>query len=167
MIAAGCALNGRNGHDAGRELLRLLYEKETGEPLPEIQVTDRGKPYFPNSTFHFSITHTDRHAFCVLSRCPVGIDAEETDRKVGAKLAAKVLSESEREQYDNSPDPRRAFLTFWVLKEAEAKCSGEGLRGYPNHTAFRLDDPRVREWENCLVAIISENTEEGVSIYAV
>ena len=39
-------------------------------------------------------------------------------------------------------------------KEAAAKLSGEGLRGYPNHTNFSLDDPRVQQIDGCLVAVI-------------
>ena len=48
----------------------------------------------------------------------------------------------------------RALLTFWVLKEAQVKRTGEGLRGYPNKTDFSLDDPRVTEMDGCLVAVI-------------
>ena len=76
-----CALEGRAGHEAGRQLLAKLYREETGEDLPEIRTTDRGKPYFPDSPWHFSISHTPKHAFCVLSRNNVAIDAEEADRK--------------------------------------------------------------------------------------
>ena len=156
MRLASGELAGRTGHEAGRELLRQLYREETGEELPPILKTERGKPYFADSPWHFSISHTKHHAFCVLSRKNVGLDAEELDRKVQLKLAEKVLSPSEKAQFDAAQDKRRAFLTFWVLKEAEAKRSGEGLRIYPNHTAFSLEDPRVREMEGCLVAVLEE-----------
>ncbi|MEI3093229.1 MAG: hypothetical protein V8T48_04715 [Oscillospiraceae bacterium] len=46
------------------------------------------------------------------------------------------------------------MLTFWVLKEAQVKRTGDGLRGYPNKTDFSLDDPRVTEMDGCLVAVI-------------
>ena len=46
--------------------------------------------------------------------------------------------------------------TYAMLKEAEAKLTGEGLRGYPNHTNFSLEDPRVTETEGCLVAVMEE-----------
>ena len=151
----GCReLGGRSGHEAGRQLLAELYRELTGEALPPIAVTDRGKPYFADSPLHFSITHTPRHVFCAISERPIGIDAEEGDRDIKLALADKILSPGEKAQFDAAPDRRKALLTFWVLKEAAAKLSGEGLRGYPNHTDFRLDDPRVQEWEGCLVAII-------------
>lgn len=156
MKIASCALAGRTGHEAGRALLAALYRKETGLDLPPIAVKAGGKPYFPGSDWHFSISHTPRRAFCALSRREIGIDAEELDRNVNLALAEKILSPGEKAQFDAAPDKRRALLTFWVLKEAAAKLSGEGLRGFPNHTNFSLDDPRVREIEGCVVAILRE-----------
>ncbi len=154
MRLAHCALKGLSGHEAGRQLLSQLYREETGEDLPPIQVSDRGKPFFPYSPWHFSISHTKAHAFCVLSETPAGIDAEELDREINLRLAEKILSPMEYAQFQQAQDKRLALLTFWVLKEAEAKLSGEGLRGCPNHTSFSLTDPRVQTIGNCLVAIL-------------
>ena len=156
MRIAHCALNGQSGHDAGRALLARLYREETGEALPEILVTDRGKPYFADRKLHFSISHTPHYAFCVLSEHNVAVDAEEVDRNINLKLADKVLSPGEKEQFDTAPDKHRALLTSWVLKEASVKLTGEGLRGYPNHTDFSLADPRVQEIDSCLVAVLKE-----------
>lgn len=160
MRIAACALEGRTGQEAGRALLAELYRQETGEDLPPVLKTERGKPYFENSPYHFSISHTPKHAFCVLSRENVAIDAEELDRAINLRLAEKILSPSEKIRFDAAPDKRRALLTFWVLKEAAAKLSGEGLRGYPNHTDFSLEDPRVREMEGCLVAVLDPSPTE-------
>ena len=150
------ALNGKTGHKAGRELLSDLYRRVTGENLPPIVLADRGKPYFPDSPWHFSISHTKHYVFCALADCPIGIDAEEISRKIDPRLADKILSPSEKGEYDAATDKNKALLTFWVLKEAAAKLSGEGLRGYPNRTAFSLRDTRVTEQEGCLVAIMTE-----------
>lgn len=157
MILAVRELKGLSGHQAGRALLEETYRRETGLPLPPIAVAEGGKPYFVDSPWQFSISHTKRHAFCALSLRPVGIDAEELDRDINLKLADKVLSPPERAQYDAAEDKRKALLTFWVLKEAEAKLTGRGLRGYPDHTDFSLDDPRVREMNGCLVAVLTED----------
>ena len=146
----------REGHAAGRALLKETVEAHTHAPMPEILVTDRGKPYFKDCGLHFSISHTKGHVFCALSDRPIGIDAEEVDRDISLKLAQKILSPGELAQYEQSADKRLALLTFWVLKEAAAKLSGQGLRGYPNHTAFTLDDPRVTEQEGCILAIFTE-----------
>ena len=157
MRYGACRLEpGQTGHDAGWALLEALYREETGCPLPRVVRNHRGQPRFADSHLCFSIAHTDRHAFCVLAHKPVGIDAEELDRQVSLRLAQKILSPGEMEQFSRAADKRRALLTFWVLKEAAAKRSGEGLTGFPNHTSFRLDDPNVYEWDGCLIAVLTE-----------
>lgn len=156
MRYACCRLEGRSGHEAGWALLRQLYLEETGRDLPAVRLSKTGKPYFPNSPYCFSISHTRRHAACVLGRHPVGIDLEELDRPIRLKIAARILSAPEYSQFARAADQRRAFLTFWVLKEAQLKCRGTGLQGIPNKTAFDLHDPRVWEWDGCLTAMIVE-----------
>ena len=84
----------------------------------------------------------------------MGIDAEELDREINLKLAQKILSATEMARFDAAEDPRKTLLTFWVLKEAAAKLTGEGLKGYPNHTDFSPDDPRVTERDGCLLAVL-------------
>ena len=156
LFLASRALNGRTGHEVGRELLADLYRRVTGSDPPPITTALRGKPYFQDSPWHFSISHTKRHAFCALADHPVGIDAEELSRTVNPNLAAKILSPAEQAEYAAASDKNKALLTFWVLKEAAAKFTGEGLQGYPNHTAFSLTDPRVSEQDGCLVAVICD-----------
>lgn len=142
------------GHEEGRKLLADMYRRRTGEDLPQILKAERGKPYFAEGDWHFSISHTKHYVFCVLDRQPVGIDAEELDREIKLSLADKILSPQEKAQFDAAEDKKRALLTFWVLKEAAGKMTGEGINGYPNKTKFSLDDPRVAEIDGCLVAVI-------------
>ena len=149
-------LNGLDSRVAGKLLLAQMYEELTGEEMPPIEKAPRGKPFFPGSDLHFSITHTKSTVFCAIADTEIGIDAEELTRNVSPNLAEKILSPHEYAQYEALPeeDQNEALLRFWVLKEAEAKCSGLGLRGYPNHTAFDLDDPRVQVIGSCMVAVI-------------
>lgn len=156
MHLEGREIKPGTGHREGRKLLEEMYLRYVGGPMPAVAVTQRGKPYFENSPWHFSISHSKRHVFCALSQRRIGIDAEELDRNIRPELADKILSPTEREQYDKAEEPRLALLTFWVLKEAQVKCTGEGLKGYPNKTEFTLSDPRVRQLESCLVAVIEE-----------
>lgn len=147
---------GKDAHETGRLLLSQLYRQLTGQDMPQIAITERGKPYFVDSPYHFSISHTKRRVTCAISDRPIGIDIEEIDRDIDLRLADKILSPGERTEYDKAEDKRIALLTFWVLKEAQTKCTGEGLRGYPKHTNFPLSDPRVRIHDGCLAAIIEE-----------
>ena len=148
------ALNGQNGHEVGRRLLRQLYEAHAGGTMPEILTTDRGKPHFATGNWHFSISHSKNHAFCVLADRPVGIDAEEMDRNINLSIAPKILSEGELAQFEASEDPRDTLLRFWVLKEASAKRTGEGIGWHPRHTDFKLPDERITEIDGCLVAVV-------------
>ena len=163
MKLMGQHLAGQDGHSAGLALLEQLY----GGPLPEICRTERGKPYFADGSAHFSISHTKNHVFCVLSDRPVGIDGEEADRDIDLRLAEKILSPGEKRLYDAAADKRLALLTFWVLKEAAAKATGEGLRGYPNKTDFSLEDPRVQRLHGCIVAVIEMNEDKKENDHAV
>lgn len=155
MLFAGKAISPGTGHAEGRRLLEDLYRQYRGSALPPVLLTDRGKPYLENGPF-FSVTHTDRHAFCALSDVPIGIDAEELDRNIDLRLANKILSPSELDQYRQAEDKRLALLTFWVLKEALAKCTGKGLCSETRHTDFSLNDPRISIRSGCLIAIIEE-----------
>ena len=153
-------LDGRSGHEVGRQLLGQLYREETGEELPAIHIAPRGKPYFEDSALHFSISHTKEHAFCVLAECPVGIDAEEKSRQINLCLAEKILSEPERVRFEAAADQRDALLRLWVLKEAAGKLTGEGVNGYPNHTDFDPCDIRIQEIDGCYVAVLKENDHD-------
>ncbi len=155
---AWCSLRGESGHAAGRRLLGALYRERTGTAPPPIRLLERGKPVFETGPWHFSISHTRQFAFCALAPAPIGIDAEECARAVPPRLADKILSPGERSQYAGAPDKNAALLTFWVLKEAAAKLSGLGLNGYPSHTDFTLEDPRVYHIGQCVLAVIQEES---------
>ena len=150
------ALDGLTGHEAGRQLLEQMYREKIGNALPQICTTHRGKPYFAGSDLHFSISHTKGYAFCALSKKNIGIDAEEKDRKINLSLADKILSPSEKKRFGAAQDKHAALLKLWVLKEAAGKLTGEGINGYPDHTDFSPDDPRIREIAGCYVAVIQE-----------
>ena len=153
----GIAVIGPEGaHAAGRSLLQQMYRTHFGQEMPPIAIAPRGKPYFENSDVQFSISHTKTTVFCALSHKPVGIDAEQIDRDIRLELAHKILSAGEMAQFLKAEDRRTALLRFWVLKEAAAKCAGTGLQGYPTHTNFSLDDPRVQILNGCFVAVVTE-----------
>lgn len=141
-------LRGENSHEAGRELLRQLV----GGELPEILLTPNGKPYFAGNMPHFSVSHTPNHVFCCVSDRNVGIDAEETDRKIDLRLAQRILSPAELAKFDGT---EAMLLKFWVLKEAYAKLTGRGLGNYLQETD--LDPETVQIIDGCYVAVLEEH----------
>ena len=151
-------LQGVDGHHAGRELLAELYSRTTGESLPPILTTPRGKPYFVDSPWHFSISHTKNHVFCALSLEPIGIDAEESDRILDPRLAERYLSPDEQMRLKAAPDQNAALLRLWVMKEAYAKLTGQGIGNYLKNTNFDPNDSRIQEIDGCFVAILEGET---------
>lgn len=147
-------LEGKSGHEAGRQLLEKLYREQTGKDLPPIARTATGKPYFVDAPWHFSISHTKNHAFCALSRENLGLDAEEIGRKVRESFMTGFLSEGERQRLGE--DPEDAALRLWVLKEALAKQTGRGIGNWLKTTDFDPYDERIRVFDGCYVAVLEE-----------
>ena len=152
MELAWQRLDGKNGHDVGRLLLRGLC----GGALPEICRTEQGKPYFADGCLHFSVSHTKNHAFCCLSKRNVGIDAEECDRDIDLRLAEKYLSPTEKQHFAAATDKRECLLRLWVLKEAYGKLLGKGIGNYLAETEFSPDDSGIQIIDGCFVAVMED-----------
>ena len=120
MIKVLCSpLNGKKDSPSAYSLLDFAYSREYSSPLPEINKTPNGKPYFPaKRDIHFSLSHSRTHVLCALSDTPVGIDIE-SPRPVSERTA----------RYFCSPDELFAFdpLDLWVLKESYIKLVGGTL----------------------------------------
>ena len=132
------ALAGRPGHDAAYDLLERAYRQSVGGPLPPVLQAEGGKPYFLRGRMQFSLSHTRTAAFCVLSRQPVGIDAE-TVRPVQRRVALRTMNEPELRWLDAQPDADVGFLTLWTAKEAWSKLTGRGLRWQPRAIELTCD----------------------------
>lgn len=126
-----------------RALLSQLYRDVTGQPMPQLLRQHRGKPYFSQGPWHCSISHTKTLALCALANCPVGLDAESMGRQVRPALVRKVLSPAELSVWQTAEDPSACFLTFWTLKEAAVKYTGQGLSGYPFRLSFQVSGDRA------------------------
>ena len=145
-------LEGETGHEAAYALLEQLV----GTPLPPIRRTELGKPYFADGDLHFSISHTENHAFCCVSNRKIGIDAEEIGRRVDLRLADRFLSPYEKALFDTAADKQDCLLRLWVLKESYAKRTGRGVGNYLKSTDFSPDDPRIQIIDGCYVAVMED-----------
>ena len=145
-------LQNQSGHEAGLTLLEATFREETGRALPTIEKTPQGKPFFPEETFHFSISHTKSHVFCCLSKENVGIDAEEMGRAIPPRFQERFCSPAESGRIGSNDD----LLRLWVLKESYAKFTGRGIGDYLKATDFSPDDPRIRMIDGCYVAVYTE-----------
>lgn len=94
--------------------------------LPEIALSDRGKPYFPEyPDVHFNISHTSGAVLVGISDQPIGVDIEKVrpvSQRAMRRLADAVTAEG--------------FFQSWVRREARAKRSGSGIS-----TMMRSESP--------------------------
>ncbi len=135
VYLAAAPVTSSSASKTAHSLLNRLYEKIEGTPAPALRKEPGGKPYFTSGPWHCSITHTKTMAFCALSPCPIGIDAEAVSRSVRENTARRVLSQKEYSVYEAQP---QCFPAFWTLKEAYVKFTGEGLRKDLQSLSFSL-----------------------------
>lgn len=87
--------------------------------LPEIYISLNGKPYFKDFNIFFNYSHSKNYVACAISSYEVGIDIEETTRKINDNIAKKYLDDI----IDNSKR-----IEAWVKKESYSKLKGLGLK---------------------------------------
>jgi 4'-phosphopantetheinyl transferase len=114
-----------------------------------------GKPGLsePRTDLELSLSHAaDRVVVAVARGAPVGVDVEGVDAAGDhAGLAEDVLSPAEQDALAALPESARAraFLRYWVRKEAVLKATGDGLATSP--PALTVSPPghpaEVVEWD--------------------
>ncbi|MBQ9347530.1 MAG: 4'-phosphopantetheinyl transferase [Oscillibacter sp.] len=99
-------------------LLRMaLWEALGWESLPEVEVTELGKPNFVGySDVQFSISHTSGAVLVGISNLPIGVDVERI-RAVSPRVMRRV----------GGVDTPEEFFRRWVALEAKGKRSGWGV----------------------------------------
>lgn len=115
-------------HLAGRYLLQFLFPNF---PYNEIEISDTKKPFIPNQSFQFSISHCENFAAALVSKTNrVGIDIEQPNIKL-FNIAPKFLSDDEilihKIDLKNKTAYQEQLLTvLWSCKEAIFKWWGNG-----------------------------------------
>jgi phosphopantetheinyl transferase len=112
----------RTQHLAARLLLQELLPEVD---LNSIEYAANGKPYFVNESVHFSVSHCNGFAACVISEeGPVGIDIELIQDRI-KKVAPKFLHHSELEKINtlNEEAQLKEMSFVWAAKEAMYKMN--------------------------------------------
>ena len=94
----------------------------------EVAVNEYGKPYFKNSKYHFSISHSDGKVIIALSNKEVGIDIQKLsnyDEERIERLARRIYNDNDYDYFNN--DDNTTFTQIWTIKEAYLKYIGYGL----------------------------------------
>ena len=89
---------------------------------------DGGKPYFPDSSLFFSLSHADGLALSALSDTSVGVDVEwiDSSRNID-RILSRFFTAQEQSEILEADDKALSFYSLWTKKEAYAKLTGEGL----------------------------------------
>ncbi|MDR1967806.1 MAG: 4'-phosphopantetheinyl transferase superfamily protein [Burkholderiaceae bacterium] len=139
------------GHLTGRAMLRHALILRLNLPGSEINLTidEFGKPNLADKYlakfWHFSISHTNGLAVCLLGSEILGVDVEAMDYHMElAPLAPRILTPIEmtwimaaKEKGDATM--RRRFLAIWTIKEAMLKATGKGLSVAPTNLSIIPD----------------------------
>lgn len=106
-----------NHSEAVYQLLHFAYKNIFDSPMPRIDKTVLGKPWFPaQPDIFFSLSHTSTHVLCAVSDKPIGADVERV-RSVSPRLPERVCSPKELQSF--------SFFDAWVLKESFIKTYGD------------------------------------------
>jgi len=128
---------------AAYALLRLAVEQVFGTPMPDIEKTASGKPFFPSRPdIHFSVSHSKRHVLVTVGTAPCGCDIED-ERPYREETARRVSSTEELAAF--------SFLDLWTLKESYVKLKGNFERNIRD-IVFSRDRSRIIPPEEGLFA---------------
>lgn len=107
-------------HLAGRY---LLAQADPAFPYAELRVNEQGRPFLPDGSRHFSITHSGNLAAVILSRDRgVGVDLEFITPRV-LKVAPRFLGTAERSWIAEHPGMSDSITNLLVGPEAMRLCT--------------------------------------------
>lgn len=143
-------------HLAGRALARRLLHAALGRQFTaEFARTPYGKPFCPETSTDFSISHSGSIVWVALCNCAaVGIDVEKIRPLPDAAELTSQLHPQEREALLCLPPAalETAFYRCWTRKEAVLKAVGMGL-SMPLQSFNVRTGPQEHDW----ILSITEN----------
>lgn len=138
-------------HLAGRFLLKELYPDF---PLELIKIADTRKPFLPNDTYHFSISHCGDYAAVIVSKkYRVGVDIEAVTDKI-QRIIPKFLTDAEQQLLQLGTISKSATL-LWSVKEAVFKWKSTGGVDFKKHISIKKIEPGNEEGT---ISCLFENT---------
>ena len=111
-------------------LLRLALLDIYGiDEAVEFVYAERGKPKLKKYPYiHFNLSHARSAVACVVSTDEVGVDVQHI-APVSDRVAKRVLTDDEFEQFTETHVPDVYFCGIWTIKESYFKKTGQGIAG--------------------------------------
>jgi len=110
--------------------LRIMLAKMLGLNPASIEISKNrfGRPFLPNSTLFFSLSHTNSSYLLGFSSTgKIGIDIEELSGKEDLDELIEYAFSKEEADFCKNGNLHDRFLETWTLKEAFLKATGVGL----------------------------------------
>lgn len=121
------ALSGRiNGAFSYLLLQKLTLERFGLSDTARFKYGKYGKPYYSDIDVFFSISHCKTAVAAAVSKKETGVDVMD-NRHVNEKIALRICSDAELEEYREAKDKQRFLLELWCKKESIVKKSGLGF----------------------------------------
>lgn len=138
---------------------RFLLKKMSNENrLLLLYKNENGKPFFDNSNYHFSITHSHSYVAVILSKeRNVSIDLEKITEKV-LKVKHKFLHPLDFEQSENLEN----LTQIWSAKETLYKYFDSKLLHFKEHLIINNVHNNMLETETVLE---EKSISKQVSVY--
>ena len=127
------------------------------ETLHNIQYSEFGRPYLPQQSIDFNISHSGNMVACALATdCEVGIDVEQI-RTIDLSNFRSQLTAKEWIEIHQTVNPIEAFFSLWTQKEAALKVEGSGLNIPLQEVRVNKDLVSIRgkTWYTYKIAIAS------------
>nr|WP_091698136.1 4'-phosphopantetheinyl transferase superfamily protein [Algoriphagus locisalis] len=95
--------------------------------LDSVRFSDTGRPYLPNSTADFNLSHSGDYVVCASARnVRIGVDIQKIS-PINLSDFSKVFSVYELEKFGNANDTDAELIASWTMKEAVIKADGRGF----------------------------------------
>ena len=92
--------------------------------IPEFSYNEYGKPYFPDKSFFFSISHSKTSVAVAVSQNEIGVDIQNIvpfNKKISERMGFEIFAAKEELRDE-------AFSRLWAEYEAISKFEGTGIR---------------------------------------
>jgi phosphopantetheinyl transferase len=133
--------NRKKEYLASRMLLKELVGKKT-----HINYSKTGQPGIDIKNRHISISHSPDFLGILISDKAVGLDIENTNRKI-ERIEKRFLCKEEQDFLKQTENPAIEKILYWSAKEAIFKCSAEA--GIQFNEQIRIKPFQLKKTGKC------------------
>jgi len=142
-------------------LLRCALKSLYGiDRIVDFEYVKNGKPVLKDyPQIHFSLSHTQNAAACVVADIPAGVDVQQI-KPISDKVAKRVLTVEEFKNFKDSVTPDEYFCEMWTIKESFLKQSGKGIAVEMREiSAGSISDKMVFKGKDYFCCISGQNAQ--------